>query len=130
MHEYPGIHAKTFYTEGVFVGYRYFDDQGNEPLFPFGHGLSYSEFEFSNRQVTPKRASSDQTIRVDVPVENTGDRSGKEVVQAYVTEEQARVHRPPRELRGFQKVELAPGERTRARLALDRDALSYYDKTE
>ena len=125
---YPGVAGRAEYTEGVFVGYRYFDDRGNEPLFPFGHGLSYTEFSHSDLRVTPPRTDPESPVRVGVTVENTGDRTGKEVVQGYVGERQPCVPRPPRELRAFEKVSLDPGEQRRVRLRLDRDDFSYYDE--
>lgn len=128
--QYPGVGGRAEYREGVFVGYRHFDDAGNEPLFPFGHGLSYGDFEFSNLRVTPRKVDPERGVRASVTVENVGDRFGKEVVQLYIGETQPAVARPPRELRAFEKLRLAPGERARVQFDLDRDALSYYDESD
>jgi len=127
---YPGVGGRVEYTEGVFVGYRYFDDRRNEPLFPFGHGHSYTTFNFSNLQVTPRRTDPEAPLKVSVDIENVGKRAGKEVVQVYVGETQPCVPRPPRELRAFRKIDLRPGDQRRVEFELDRDALSYYDESE
>ncbi|WP_276259765.1 beta-glucosidase family protein [Haloglomus litoreum] len=122
--QYPGIAGRAEYTEGVFVGYRYFDDRANEPLFPFGHGLSYTEFAYSDLRV---EAEGPTEATVEVTVENVGDHAGTEVPQVYVHDQGASVPRPPKELKAFEKVELAPGESTTVAFALDADAFSYYD---
>ena len=126
--QYPGVGGRAEYSEGVFVGYRHFDEAGNEPLFPFGHGLSYSEFEFSELQVTDS-VDPEEGVAVSVTVDNVGDEFGKEVVQIYVGERQPAVDRPPRELRAFEKVALGSGQQTTVRFDLGREALSYYDET-
>lgn len=125
--QYPGVAGRAEYSEGVSVGYRHFDEQGITPLFPFGHGLSYTEFQYSNLQVAPKAVDPDRAVRIGLTVENTGDRPGAEVVQVYIHDHHASVDRPPKELGAFAKVRLAPGAKTRVRCTLDRDALSFYD---
>jgi len=116
---------KVEYTEGVFVGYRHFDKSGIKPLFPFGYGLSYTTFAFKNLTVSP--ASGDQLVTVGFDVSNTGARSGAEVAQVYVGDKHAKVPRPVKELKGFARVELNPGETKHVQVTLDRRAFSYYD---
>lgn len=111
------------YKEGVFMGYRWFDEKGIEPRFPFGHGLSYTTFTFQNLQVEHTGGS----VRVFCTVRNTGDRAGAEVVQIYVAPPPSSVPRPPRELKGFRKVFLKPGESVRAEVQLRPSALAFYD---
>jgi beta-glucosidase len=116
---------KVEYTEGVFVGYRHFDKSGIKPLFPFGYGLSYTTFAFKNLTVSP--ASGEQLVTVAFDVSNTGARSGAEVAQVYVGDKHAKVPRPVKELKGFARVELNPGETKHVQVTLDRRAFSYYD---
>jgi len=116
---------KVEYSEGVFVGYRHFDKSGIKPLFPFGYGLSYTTFAFKNLTVSP--ASGDQLVTVAFDVSNTGARSGAEVAQVYVGDKHAKVPRPVKELKGFARVELNPGETKHVQVTLDRRAFSYYD---
>lgn len=125
---YSGEGDKVEYREGVFVGYRYYDKKKMEVLFPFGHGLSYTSFLFSNLKVSQKRMDDTEELQVTVEVKNTGHCAGKEVVQLYVAApEDGEVIRPVRELRGFEKVELAPGERKTVSFRLGRRAFAYYD---
>ena len=114
------------YTEGVFLGYRHFDKAGTKPLFPFGHGLSYTNFAIKNLTITA--AAGDQRFTVSFDVSNTGDRAGAEVAQVYVGDAHAGVPRPVKELKGFAKVWLKPGETKQVSVPLDRRALSYYDE--
>ena len=115
------------YKEGIFVGYRHFDRAQVKPLFPFGYGLSYTTFQYSNLQVIP--ASSDLTapVTVSFSVKNTGPREGAEVAEVYVGDSHASVPRPVKELKGFAKVHLRPGETKRVTVGLDRRAFSFYD---
>ncbi len=122
---YPGT-RQVYYGEGVFVGYRYYDAKNVEPLFPFGHGLSYTTFSYSALRV-PKRARVGQPVTVSVTVTNSGDRAGKEVVQLYVGDRESSLPRPPKELKGFQKVSLKPGESVIVTFELDERAFSFYD---
>lgn len=122
---YPGT-REVHYGEGVFVGYRYYDQVGAEPLFPFGFGLSYTTFSYSEFEV-PAEAKAGDPVEVSIAVENTGDRVGKEVVQLYVRDVESSLARPPKELKGFAKVSLQPGERTIVHFTLDRSAFSFYD---
>jgi beta-glucosidase len=111
------------YKEGVFAGYRWFDEKRIEPSFPFGHGLSYTTFKMSDLKVT----ESADGIRVACTVKNTGRRSGAEVVQVYIAPRKSSVARPPRELKGFAKVHLEPGESRQVEIRLRPAALAYYD---
>ena len=124
---WPGEQGKVYYREGLFIGYRYYDARKIEPLFPFGHGLSYTDFEYTNLQLSKTELNEDETLEVTLEVRNIGDRKGKEVVQLYVHPEQSRLQRPEQELKGFQKVELAPGESTLVSLTLSPRDFSYYD---
>ncbi len=109
------------YKEGLMVGYRYYDTKNVEPLFPFGHGLSYTQFKYANLKVDPK------TLQARVDVTNIGKREGKEVVQLYVHDVEATVPRPVKELKGFEKVELAPGETKTVTFRLAERDLAFYD---
>ncbi|WP_313692158.1 beta-glucosidase [Halorarum halobium] len=113
------------YDEGVFVGYRGFDADGIEPTFPFGHGLSYAEFAYRDATV---ESTTDASATVSVTVANVAERAGREVIQAYVGDEDAAVPRPPRELAGFASVELDPDEERTVELDLDDRAFAYYDE--
>lgn len=115
------------YSEGVFLGYRYFDRSETKPLFAFGHGLSYSTFAYSNISVTPKTGDVSAQVSVSFNVKNTGKRAAAEVAELYVGDSHASVPRPMKELKNFAKVNLQPGESKRVTLTLDRRAFSYYD---
>ncbi|GAB4278324.1 MAG: glycoside hydrolase family 3 C-terminal domain-containing protein [Candidatus Promineifilaceae bacterium] len=124
---YPGENGRVHYGEGIFVGYRYYDKKQLEPLFPFGHGLSYTTFEYSNLHLNGDTFGTDDEIVVQVDVTNTGQRAGQEVVQVYVRDEEVRVARPLQELKAFAKVALEPGETKTVTLTLDWQALAFYD---
>ena len=115
------------YSEGVFVGYRYYDEMEKEVLFPFGHGLSYAEFEYSDLAI---ERTSETDCKVSFTVKNLSDIPAKEVVQLYVRDVFSMVSRPPKELKGFHKVSLAPGEEKRVTLTLDERAFAYYSLPE
>lgn len=112
------------YPEGVFIGYRWFERQNIEPLFPFGHGLSYTTFDYSDLKITE---GADDTWTVTAKVTNTGDRAGAEVVQLYLRDIEASVERPAKELKGFDKVFLEPGASAAVTMHLDKRALSFWD---
>jgi beta-glucosidase len=114
------------YEDGLMVGYRYWTTTGKHPLYPFGFGLSYTTFSFANLQV-PATAASGSTVPVSFDVKNTGSVAGAEVAQLYVSDPSAKAKRPERELKGFEKVRLAPGETKRVTLNLDARAFSYWD---
>lgn len=124
---YPGEDGRVHYGEGIFVGYRHYDKQAVEPLFPFGHGLSYTTFELANLRLNGAAFGGDDLIQVSVDVTNSGTRAGQEVVQVYVCDVEARVPRPLQELKAFAKVALEPGETQTVTLTLDRQALAFYD---
>ncbi|MDX6444534.1 MAG: beta-glucosidase [Blastocatellia bacterium] len=127
---YPAAGTKrVVYKEGVFVGYRGYEKNGTKPLFPFGFGLSYTTFKYSNLVIKPI-ANGDSTnprYEVSFNVKNTGSKEGADVAQVYVGEPQAKVARPAKELKGFTKVSLRPGETKRVTVPLDGRALAYYD---
>ncbi|MFF1301918.1 glycoside hydrolase family 3 C-terminal domain-containing protein [Streptomyces sp. NPDC058307] len=123
---FPGEQGHVRYGEGVMVGYRYYETADVAVRYPFGHGLSYTSFKQSGFQVTP---TGPDTATVSVTVTNTGERSGKHVVQVYVAAPERPVSSPARELRGFTKVALAPGETTTVEIDLDRRAFAYWDIT-
>ncbi len=116
------------YGDKLMVGYRYWTTTGKHPLFPFGFGLSYTTFNFSNLQA-PATASLGSTVPVSFDVTNTGSVAGAEVAQLYVSDPSAKADRPERELKGFAKVRLAPGETQHVTLSLDARAFSYWDES-
>jgi beta-glucosidase len=115
------------YKEGIFVGYREFDRSAAKPLFPFGFGLSYTSFQYSDLTITPSSAAMDASVSVSFQIKNTGTREGAEVAQVYVGDAHASVPRPVKELKGFSKVNLKPGESKRLTVKLDRRSFSFYD---
>ena len=121
----PGT-QRILYEEGIFVGYRGFEHNGIAPLFAFGHGLSYTTFEYGDLEISPQQ-TRDGNVEVSFSLTNTGDRAGAEVAQVYVADGHADVPRPPKELKGFARVTLAPGETRRVTVALDRRSFAYYD---
>jgi beta-glucosidase len=124
---YPGENGKVYYGEGLFVGYRYYDKKDIAPLFPFGYGLSYTTFAYSNLVLSATEYGAGNVIRMSVDVQNTGQRAGKEIVQVYLRDVQSRLVRPEKELKAFAKVALKPGEIRTVTFTLDQEALSYYD---
>ena len=125
---YPDAKKRIAYREGIFLGYRHFDQKGKKPpLFPFGHGLSYTKFKYANLTVTPAAVAGDAQVTVAFDVTNTGAREGAEVAQVYVADGHAPVPRPPKELKGFARLPLKPGETRRAEVKLDRRAFAYFD---
>ena len=117
------------YTNGIFVGYRGFEQNGTQPLFPFGFGLSYAEFAYSNLAVTPTAGAKGPAYEVAFDVKNIGLRAGDDVPQLYVAPGKSSVPRPPKELKGFSKVSLGPGETKRVTIGLDARSFSYWDVT-
>ncbi|MFB3162382.1 glycoside hydrolase family 3 C-terminal domain-containing protein [Neobacillus sp. 179-J 1A1 HS] len=124
---FPGEGDKVEYKEGIFVGYRYYDTKKVEPMFPFGFGLSYTNFEYSNLSISQKEIQDTDTVTVSVNVKNTGDRAGKEIVQLYVKDVGSTVNRPEKELKGFEKVDLQPGEEKKVTFTLNKRAFAYYN---
>src|SRR5262249_34327753 len=123
----PPESKKVKYAEGVFVGYRHFDRSSTKPLFPFGYGLSYTVFEYGHLSVTPPSGNLNELVTVLFDVTNRGQREGAEVAEVYVGDTHASLPRPAKELKGFAKLNLKPGETKRVMLTLDRRAFSYYD---
>ncbi|SFS54444.1 beta-glucosidase [Paenibacillus sp. BC26] len=124
---YPGEGDRSEYREGIFVGYRYYDKKNVQPLFPFGYGLSYTAFAYSDLTLDKKTMRDTDMLQVSVKVTNTGPRAGKEVVQLYVSDEVSTVIRPDKELKGFDKVELEPGETKTVSFELNKRCFAYYD---
>ena len=117
-----------YYRDDIFVGYRHFDKDKIAPLFPFGHGLSYTTFSYGKPQLSKTElADADDTLTVSVDVTNTGSRAGSEIVQLYITDEKSSLPRPVKELKGFGKVHLQPGETRTVEFTIDRESLSYFD---
>ncbi|GKX27944.1 glycosyl hydrolase [Vallitalea longa] len=124
---YPGKENKVCYNEGLFVGYRYYDAKDIDTLFPFGHGLSYTTFEYKGIEVDKKEIQDTEKVEVTVTVKNTGDVVGKEVIQLYVRDVESSVIRPEKELKEFAKVELVPGEEKKVRFILNNRSFAYYN---
>ena len=125
---YPGENLTVRYEEGLLVGYRWFDAKKIEPLFPFGHGLSYTSFRYDGlRLVEGAGGGKEPALAVEFDVTNTGARAGAEVAQIYVSDESSSLPRPTRELKGFRKVFLKPGERRTVSITLDQSAFTFYD---
>ena len=131
---YPGNGTVANYAEGIFVGYRYYDKKEMDVLFPFGHGLSYTTFEYSALKVDAKKIKGGQSVVASVKVKNTGKKTGKEIVQFYISAPTGndckppyREARPQKELKGFEKVELKPGETKTVTVTLDARAFSVWD---
>jgi beta-glucosidase len=115
------------YTEGVFLGYRHFDRSAIKPLFPFGYGLSYTSFKYSDLKITHEPAGATDLAKISFAVKNIGSRAGAEIAELYVGDSHASIPRPAKELKGFAKVKLDPGETKQITLALDRRAFSFFD---
>ena len=125
---YGGEGNRTEYREGVFVGYRYYDKKDMNVLFPFGHGLSYTTFSYSNLRLSAKEIKDTDTLTVTVTVTNTGKRFGKAVAQLYVGDKESTPIRPVRELKGFEKVALNPGESKDVSFTLDKRSFAYWNE--
>ncbi len=134
--EYPGTPRNDGsnivdekYNEGIFVGYRWADKEKTKPLFPFGHGLSYTTFTYGKAVADKKVMGADDVLTVTVPVTNSGSREGSEVVQLYISDLKSSLPRPVKELKGFCKVKLAPGETKQVTFTIAKEALSFFDDT-
>jgi len=126
-HYFPGGPTTVEYRESIYVGYRYYDAVEQDVLFPFGHGLSYTTFEYSDLQLSQDQISETDTLTVTLKVKNTGKVIGKEIVQLYVRDVESTVFRPEKELKGFVKVELQPGEETEVSIELGKRAYAFYN---
>ncbi len=133
MGEYPGVKRADEdvwdekYNEGILVGYRWHDTKKIKPLFAFGHGLSYTDFKYGKLTADKKSVTKEDTITFEIPVTNTGKVAGAEVVQLYISDPKCSVLRPVKELKGFKKVYLEPGETQTVTFTIGSDALSYFD---
>jgi beta-glucosidase len=125
---FPGEDGQVIYGERMFVGYRYYDKRNIEPLFPFGHGLSYTDFAYSNLKLSSTDITENDQLQVTLTVTNTGKVKGKEVIQLYVGDKESTVQRPVQELKAFDKIELEPGESKEVSLTLNNRDFSYYSK--
>lgn len=131
--QYPGIKEEgdqfwqTHYSEGVYVGYRWYDSRNIPAQWPFGHGLSYTSFEYGNAKASKASMTADGTMKVSVDVRNVGACDGAEVVQLYISDPVASVDRPAKELKGFEKVFLKAGEKKTVTFEIDAESLSFYD---
>jgi beta-glucosidase len=122
----PGT-RRVVYKEGIFVGYRGYQHNHVKPLFPFGYGLSYTTFKFANLAVSPESAGANPQVNITFDVTNTGSRKGAEVAQVYISDDHAKIERPERELKGFERVSLEPGETKHVSVTLDARAFAYWD---
>ena len=128
--QYPGVDGVVHYSEGIFVGYRHYEEKDIKPLFPFGYGLSYTTFAYRDLKVTPNSLSANGTgtVTVDLEITNTGRRSGAEVAELYLGfPSTAAVPEPPEQLKGFEKLHLKPGETGRVHLVVPAQSLSYWN---
>lgn len=124
---YPGKDLNEEYKEGLLVGYRWFDTKEIEPLFPFGHGLSYTHFDYSAIRLTEGADAKSPAVTVEADIANSGQRAGSEVVQVYIQPLHPSVMRPTKELKGFTKISLKPGEKKTISVPLNRAAFAYYN---
>jgi beta-glucosidase len=124
---YPGENGRVRYGEGIYVGYRYYEKKQVKPLFPFGFGLSYTTFAYDNLRLSDQSIAPDGELAVTLNVTNTGSRTGQEIVQLYVHDVNSSLSRPEKELKGFAKVTLQPGETRTVTLTLGMRQLAYYD---
>ena len=125
---FPGDRERVRYAEDVFVGYRYFDSKKEEVLFPFGHGLSYTTFEYSDLKLSSGEWHEGERLKVTLTITNTGTRAGKEVVELYVSDQSGEAVRPVHELKGFEKVALQPGESKQVTFELGGRAFAFFDE--
>ena len=124
---FPGDGQKVEYKEGVFVGYRYYDTKAMDVRFPFGHGLSYTTFQYSDMQLSCDQLADDDTLTVSLKVKNTGNMAGKEIVQLYVADQTKAANRPEKELKNFVKVYLEPGQEKAVTMTLDKRSFAWYN---
>ncbi len=124
---FPGDKFTVQHRESVYVGYRYYETAKKDVLFPFGYGLSYTSFEYSDLKIDKNEFASNEDVTFSVSVTNTGDRKGKEIVEVYVSPIDSKIDRPVKELKAFKKVELLPGETKSVTFTLGKRAFAYYD---
>ena len=124
---YPGANHQVNYAEGIYVGYRHFDRAGIQPLFPFGYGLSYTTFGYKHLRLSQKKLSSDGSVTASVDITNIGRRAGEEVVELYIHDLHPKIDKPVRELKGFSKIALQPGETKTVQFTIHPRDLAYFD---
>lgn len=124
---FPGVKGQVIYAEGIYVGYRHFDKAKITPLFPFGYGLSYTTFKYGNLKLSQDSVAPDGTVTASLDVTNTGHREGAEVVELYVHDPSPKIDKPVRELKGFDKVDLQPGETKTVQFQVNPRAFAYCD---
>ena len=125
--EFPGTEDEVTYNDGIFVGYRWSDKQKIKPLFSFGHGLSYTTFEYGKATADKKEMTAGENITFSVNVKNTGSVKGAEIVQLYISDKKSSLPRPVKELKSFDKIQLLPGEEKTVTFTIDKSALSFFD---
>ncbi|KAJ3501613.1 hypothetical protein NM208_g16901 [Fusarium decemcellulare] len=128
-HTWPGENEKVLYGEGLYIGYRHYDHAKIEPLFPFGHGLSYTTFEYGRPEISTKTLTPNGVISITLAISNIGSRAGAETVQLYIHDEKSRLPRPEKELVAFEKIFLQAEETRHITIDLDKYAVGYYDET-
>ncbi len=129
---YPGVEDASKgphqeYLDDIFVGYRWHDTKKIPALFPFGHGLSYTKFNYGKPTASAKQIKDGETLTIEIPITNTGDKEGKEIVQLYISDEKSSLPRPVKELKGFKKLTLAPGQTQNASFTVTVDDLKFFD---
>lgn len=127
FHNWPGEHRRVVYGEGIYIGYRHYERAKIEPLFVFGHGLSYTTFEYGKPTISGNTLTESNTLTISVPVTNTGSRAGKESVQLYIRDVKSRLPRPDKELQAFGKVHLEPNQTKIVDLKINKHSVGYYD---
>lgn len=127
FNSYKKLDSTTVYEDGIYVGYRHFEKNNITPLFPFGFGLSYTTFKYSNLKLSSNEITRDDILSVTLNVKNTGKLKGSEVVQLYIKDLQSSIDRPEKELKGFKKISLEPGEEKTIEMTIDKKALSFFD---
>ena len=125
---YPGKKEDVFYEEGIYVGYRHYDKNYIEPLFPFGFGLSYKRFNYSDLKISSYEISQNDTVTVKVSIKNSGNKAGDEVVQLYLRDVEATVDREVKSLKGFKRVSLNSGESKTVTFKLNESDFSFYSE--
>lgn len=135
LNSYPGVKRENSsiiderYNESIYVGYRWMEKEHIKPLFAFGHGLSYTTFKYGKPSISTTQMTTSDTLTITIPITNIGKREGAEVVQLYIADKKSSLPRPIKELKGFQKVQLAPGETQYVSFIVDQNSLSYFNDT-
>ena len=127
---FPGTNRNAEHTESIYIGYRYYDTAKKDVLFPFGYGLSYTEFEYSDLKLSKKKIKDTDTLTVTYKIKNIGNCDGAEISQVYIKDKQSTIFRPEKELRGFKKVFLKAGEETTVEIELSKRAFAFYNAAE